>query len=540
MSDLILPTGLPKLLVAKIKAIAHDIDKCVQTLFRIKNKAGHIVDFHYNQPQRLHSQRSTQFDMVLKARKMGFSSRRIARDIWKCATSKNQHRILLTHTGEGADLMMAERVKPMIDNCKFPLGAVQRGNYYLFPLTGSRYYVGSAGSKKFGRGSDLTGRHFSEYAHWPSPDVVAGIEEASIDRCDGLIETTANGHNFFKKDWERAKRGENQYRAIFLPWYTDDGYVHDASTLGVIGEDERGLVEAFKLTAEQLAWRRWKISTMRDPALFPQEYPETDEQAFLSSGRPVFDWLALARCKNLVSEPKFRGYLVRHAERVQFVPDDKGPLRVWKVPERGHVYAIGSDVAEGLQDGAYSTAEIIDLGDSEQVAEWHGHIAPDLLAEILELLSGWYNQAVVIPESWPGPGEVTTSHLLSSGKVKVWDEINAERPGFHTSERSKTLMIASLASAVRDFSLTIRSPDLLEELHSFVYDERGHMGPSLGNFSDRVMGMGIAWYTTRDMASRVDYYKSRIPMGLGQQTFQGPGTTSPKWQGQRPGVRRPD
>lgn len=539
MPDIILPPGIPAKLVEQLKAIT-SVDKAVQVFFKIKNKAGQLVDFYYNRPQRLLVERSTAFDKVLKARKMGISSRRIASDLWKCATRKSEHRIALTHTGEAADKVMSERVVPFINNCKFPLGAVPRADYVHFPLTGSRYYIGTAGSKKFGRGDDITGRHFLETAHWADPEVIAGVDEALIDNADGLDETTANGHNFWKKDWDLTKKGLNKERAIFLPWYCDEGYVRPVVGTLLLSEEERGLMEAFKLTPEQISWRRWKIASMRDPALFPQEYPETDEQAFLSSGRPVFDWLALARCKNFVSTPKFRGYLTRHAERIQFTPDPMGPLRIWKLPERGHVYAIGSDVAEGLQDGAYSTGEVLDLGDSEQVAEWHGHIAPDLLAESLELLAGWYNQAIIIPESWPGPGEVTTSHLLSSGKVRVWDGIDSDRPGFHTNERSKTMMIASLAAAIREFSLTIRSADLLEELHAFVYDERGRMGPSLGNFSDRVMGIGIGWFASRDMASRVDYYKSRSPIQLGESPISGNSTSVPKWQGARHGVRRPD
>lgn len=537
MGEIVLAAGLAKDTVDRIVKHNADPDRCVQTFFRIKNKQRQVVDFRYNKPQQLNSQRSTSFDRVLKARKMGISSRRIARDLWICSTRKNEHRIALTHTGDAASKIMTDRVKPFIYLCKYPLGAIIRSDYVHFPATGSRYYIGTAGAKKFGRGDDITGRHFLETAHWPGPDVIGGVDEAMVDNSDGLDETTANGHNFWKLSWDKAKKGQTKERAIFLPWYVEEEYQRDpALETGPLSEKEQQLVNVAGLTAEQIAWRRWKLRTMTDPALFPQEYPETDQEAFLSSGRPVFDWLALAKHRATVSEPKHRGYLSLKQGKPELVIDPNGTLRIWKVPERGHVYAIGSDVAEGLQDGAYTTGEVIDLGDSEQVAEWHGHIDPTIWADDLDLLGAYYNQAVLIPESWPGPGEVTTSHLASADRFcRVWQG-DFKHSGWETNSHTKQASISTLNQSLRDMGLVIRSADLLEELHAFIYDEKMRMGPSVGNFSDRVMGLAIGWAATRDLASRVDYYAVPKVSSLGH-VFKSQGTSLPRWQGPRLGVR---
>jgi len=502
--------GLSKEIQKEFDRVVTNPDLAVQTFFKIKNMQGEIVPFRYNRAQRLHQERGTAFDYVLKARKVGVSSRRFALDLWKCFTLKHQHRIMLAQTDDDKDKLFTEKIKPLIDNCRISLGCVQRADYLYFPSTDSRYYVGTAGSKKFGRGSDITGYHFSEYAHWDKPDVANGVEEGLVDNADGLKETTAKGHNFAKIEWDRAKKGETKDRAIFLPWFAHEAYTRDPSEIGILSETEQRLVNEMGMTLGQVAWRRWKISTMRDPGLFPQEYPESDQEAFISSGRPVFDWISLVRAKNLVSPPKWRGYLVRRHDRIELVTDPFGPLRVWKIPEQGHVYAIGSDVAEGVEGGAYSTGEVLDVGDGEQVAEWHGHIAPDLLADVLMMLSDWYNFAIIIPESWPGPGGVTMA-ALQRQNARVWQRTDAIRAGFETTAQSKPIMVSSLVQAIRDFQFTPRSPELLEECHSFVYDTKGHMVPSSGNFSDRVMGMGIVWFCTRDIASRVDYYRARHP-----------------------------
>lgn len=530
--------NLPPALMKQLEELAPFPDKAVQTFFRIKDKFGRIVDFRYNRPQRLVAERGTNFNYVIKARKVGMSSRRIARSLWLCATRRYQHRILLTHTSDAAEKMIAERIIPMIDNCKFPLGAKPKlsDGFVYFPLTDSRYYIGTAGTKKFGRGDDVTGYDFSEFAHWDKPDVQTGVEEACVDGADGDIETTANGQNFAKIIWDASKLGKNRYRAIFIPWYAAEEYSIENPNLGIIGEEERKLIEAFSLSNGQIAWRRQKLAEMTEQALFPQEYPATDTEAFLTSGRLVFDWVSLLRHKNICTEPKWRGYLRDHGKRIEFEPNPYGYLKVWKVPEQGHVYAIGADIAEGLEHGAYSAAIVIDLGDGEQVAEWHGHIAPDLFATELYHLGEWYNFATVVPEAWPGPGGITTSHLEQLKYAKIWQGPDALRIGWETTSASKPLMIGELMSALRDLRLTIRSNDLLNELQGYVYDAKGHMVPGIGGFSDRLMALAIGWYATRDIANRVDYYAAKRPPETINPLSQR-GTSVPRVQGPRPGVR---
>jgi hypothetical protein len=522
----------------ELARIGDNIDEAVQAFFRIKDMSGKIVDFMYNRAQLLHQSRESKFDFVLKARKVGISSRRFARDILMCATHPHQHRIMLAQTDDDKNKLFSEKIKPLIDNCRLPFGCIQKNDYLEFPATNSKYYVGTAGSKKFGRGSDITGYHFPEYAHWSKPDVVAGVEEGLVDGADGLIETTANGHNFAKIDWDKAKRGGSKYKAIFLPWFVNESYVRPSAEIQSLSETDARLMRDLGVTLEQIAWRQWKLRNMRDPSLFPQEYPESDQEAFLSSGRPVFDWISLLQAKKNVSESLRKGYLHRTHDSINLSLSDHGNLKVWEVPEPypvPHVYVIGADIAEGIENGAYSTAEVLDVGTGVQVAEWHGHIAPDLFAEVLIHLSEYYHHAVIIPEAWPGPGGITTQVLLDR-RAKVWQSPEKDRIGWETTSASKPLMISSFAAAIRDLAITIRSPELLEECHSFVYDPKGHMVPSSGNFSDRVMGMAIAWYCSRDLASRTNYYRPSAitdPMN----SLRG-GTSVSKFSGPRLGVRR--
>ena len=66
-----------------------------------------------------------------------------------------------------------------------------------------------------------------------------------------------------------------------------------------------------------MAWRRHRIATRYggDIELFHQEMPSTPEEAFLVSGRPVFDRGAMLAARKKVSTMKvaFQGDLIERA-----------------------------------------------------------------------------------------------------------------------------------------------------------------------------------------------------------------------------------
>lgn len=530
--------GISKEAQAQITRILSDKRLFKPNVLRIKDKSGNLVPFRPNRPQLLLQQRSEgrRFIFVIKGRKMGISTDIIADDIYACATKKNQHAICLTQTGDDAVKMLEERIKPMIRDAAMPLGGIERGDHIFFPETNSKYYVGTAGAKKFGRGSDITSYHFSEFAHWPNMDVVPGIEEGLTDNAIGRIETTANGFNFAQALWTESKLGKTRYTPIFLPWYVDEGYRIPGSTIDIMGEEERRLVEAYGLTHDQIAWRREKIRTMSKPELFVQEYPSNDIEAFISSGRPVFEWISLQRHEVACSVPRWTGDLRDDGRVTSLIPDTRGLLKIWNMPEDGHVYVIGADVAEGLEDGAYSVAEVIDAGTDEQVAEWHGHIAPDLFAEVLINLGRYYRGAIVAPEAWPGPGAVTESHLTQRGYRNLYRDPIKDQ-GWETNKATKQKMILDLAAATRDLKVSLKSNALIHEMRSYMYNPKGGMDPATGSYSDRIMAFAIAWQVTLGIRERINYESPRVNDVVRSGSWMG-GVTVPQWRGPVMGVRR--
>jgi hypothetical protein len=124
------------------------------------------------------------------------------------------------------------------------------------------------------------------------------------------------------------------WRGFFAPWFWDQTYRWSHMTGAPPDEaHEREIRESLSLEElallgrryvvrkkgwrevdiDQLAWRRHTIRNKCRGAIeaFHQEYPATHEEAFLSSGMPLFEPSLIAKQRELgVREPLFQGALV--------------------------------------------------------------------------------------------------------------------------------------------------------------------------------------------------------------------------------------
>jgi hypothetical protein len=172
-------------------------------------------------------------------------------------------------------------------------------------------------------------------------------------------------------------------------------------------------------------------------------------------------------------------------------------LEVWEVPESRNVYVMGVDTAEGLKHGDYSCIQVLNIGTGVQAAIWHGHIAPDLLAEEVHAVGLWYNDALCCVES-NNHGLTTITELRHLGYPKLFrrrqlNNINnriGQEYGWKTTRTSKPLMIDDLGSALRNWELSIYDKHTVAELRTFTRNDRGTMSGS--PYDDRVMALALA------------------------------------------------
>ncbi len=166
-------------------------------------------------------------------------------------------------------------------------------------------------------------------------------------------------------------------------------------------------------------------------------------------------------------------------------------------PSLSKSYVTGVDTAEGLAHGDYSVIQVLDVGSGEQVAVWHGHIAPDLLAEEVYAVGLRYNDALCCVES-NNHGLTTITELRHLGYPRLWrrralNQVNnrmSQEFGWKTTRTSKPLMVDELSSALRNEELLIYDKHTIAELRTFVRNERGTMSGS--PYDDRVMALALA------------------------------------------------
>jgi hypothetical protein len=96
--------------------------------------------------------------------------------------------------------------------------------------------------------------------------------------------------------WRKAEAGESEFMPVFLPWSLAPEYrTKSGDDFKMTGEEAK-LAELHGLDADQIAWRRAKISQLGSEEYFAQEYPLHAAEAFISSQFDSFIPAELVLC----------------------------------------------------------------------------------------------------------------------------------------------------------------------------------------------------------------------------------------------------
>lgn len=471
----------------------------IENLFRVADKDGNDVDFKLNTAQASIDTHFTGRDIIPKARQEGVSTYYLARFTAKCLYKRNSRCVVISHDTVATQKMLA-KVHYFLENIRGPKAVIKTAskNEISFPKTNSVFYIGTAGSRKFGRGDTISNLHCSEYAYWDNPtDLLTGLFQAVPMSGEIGIESTGNGvGNDYHQRCMRAAAGQSRFRLHFLSWHDFPEYTYDLredvaeDILNNLNPDfdEIELIERFGLTAGQIAWRRDKLEELNyDVKKFQQEYPSTLDECFQASGHSIF-------------------HKVSYQPSTDWQRVDSGFYVLKDHPKDGHVYALGADVGGGV-DLDNSIIEIVDLTPTknaptgEQVAEYATNsLGPDVFAQKIADLGFLFNNAIASVES-NNHGIVTLKELLKlyphhlihtafkSTRVARRDE-SLLNVGVSTTTRSKPLMIGNLRKELAD-ALIIHSELLFSELSTFIEHEGGKLAADTNCKDDRVMAMAL-------------------------------------------------
>ncbi|WP_066018344.1 hypothetical protein [Endozoicomonas atrinae] len=481
---------------------------------KIRTKSAKVVPLKLNAAQKyLHKRINQQLKrtgkvriVVLKGRQQGCSTYTEARFYWKVSNQKGLRAYILTHEAD-ATANLFDMVLRYHEN--LPAFAQKtlsnKSAKQMDFIHDSGYRVGTAGNRGAGRSSTAQLFHGSEVAFWPSADEhLAGVLQAvpNEDDTEVILESTANGVGGVFYDYVMdAAAGRGDFELVFIPWFWQEEYQAKVPAGFTPDDDERFLKQTYHLSDEQLQWRRQKIYELKSEDKFKQEYPCNVEEAFLFSGRPVFDPKHTESAKVECYAPKQSIELT-----INGVNRNKtGLLQVWEFPKTGTQYVIGCDVAEGLapvndqhKHGDYSTIDVCDR-DGYQVAHWHGHVAPDDLGKMLDKLGRFYNGALIgVERNNHGLTTVTKlkdlkyPNLYMETTVDQRSQKRTKRLGWQTTTKSKPLMIDHLAALLRDGESGICNKDTIAECQTYVIEDNGATNAQEGCFDDRVISYAIA------------------------------------------------
>jgi hypothetical protein len=465
-------------------------------------KGKRLFDLYDAQAETIRIWLAERYSVALKARQIGFSTLIAAYAFWLTFFFDDRVIIMISKTERHSAKLLGHskygyRFMPKWMQQRGPILETKTQTKMAFTNESSIESLPSASEP--GRGDTAFLAIIDEIGFLPnSEEAYAAVEPVAEVGGSLIMLGTANGEgNLLHKLWLGSQglgSEYSQYKGIFHGWWasgrTQDWYDHKSDITPA-----------------------WQMA---------QEYPDNPEEAFLKSGRPVFD-LDVVRAIP-TAPPILRGTLwEKPGEGIVLRDHDNGALRVWSPPQPKRRYVIGADVAEGLEHGDFSCAQVIDVATGHVVAIWHGHVDADLFgSDVLNLLGRWYNVALL--------GVEINNHGLTTAKAlqrasyrnlyyqvrlgQKW-EAKTENLGWRTSAVSKPYMIDELAKALRggpavdewdeelgefiaDPDKSPRGPDALvvpdaetiAELKTYTRDEKGRTSGS--PHDDRTMALAIA------------------------------------------------
>ena len=341
-----------------------------------------------------------------------------------------------------------------------------------------------------GRSDTCQYLHLSEVAFWQNiEDTTTSVLQTVDDNNPNSIivyETTANGVNTYKQIWdEDVATGEDGYKALFFAWYLDPNNKAKYWDFELF-DWEKKLMERFNLSLDQIAWYRTQYNKMRgNLAKLRQEMPSSPVEAFIVSGTSVFNMeLLLGRKEELVNKkPIKQGFFrfdkavsrdgaVITVSNVRWVDYERGEIKIYKEPERGHPYVANNDPAMGGED--YFATQVFDNNSGKQVAVYHKNKCDaDDCAFQLYCLGKYYNDALVSGET------NTTSYILKlvkkCGYRFIYQDQDYEtlqgryqdKLGYKTKQNNRQPMIEEFAEAFRDDPSIINDYETLCEMENF-------------------------------------------------------------------------
>ena len=485
------------------------------------------------------------FFVVLKGRQLGITTISLALDLYWHFLNPGLQGTLTTDTEENRD-MFRSTIGMYMDGLpkKYKVPILTHNRNALALKNRSRLFYQVAGLRakgSLGRGKGITFLHGTETSSWGDEEglasLLASLAETNPDRLY-IFESTARGFNMFHDMYATAKRSRTQ-KAIFCGWWRNELYMADPESSvyktywdGKLTSEEKEWVRdikklyQFEINSRQIAWWRWKMTEgMKDDSLMYQEFPPTEDYAFVMTGTSFF---SNSRCTDAVKRLKKRSFdSYRYSFGANFQDTEVlksterlATLKVWEEPVDTAYYVIGADPAYGSSDWAdrFCIQVFRCYADGlEQVASFAtSELNTYQFAWIIAHLAGAYKNSTLNLEI-NGPGQAVINELrnlkrqaasmgtaLGKDLLDVYGNMQnyiwrrndtlggvSNSIGWMTTAATKERMLTYMKDYFERGMMDIWDMDTIEEMKTTIRDG-GSIEASGRNKDDRVIACALA------------------------------------------------
>lgn len=454
--------------------------------------------------------------VILKGRQQGFTTVVTALQLAYSITHKNFQGFTLADKSDNTEAIFQNKAKfpyGQLPDVLKPTEKFNNRRQLLFEKLNSSWAVDTA-TKNVGRSRTVNFFHGSECAFWEDgiAFVQGALGEAFTQNCIKIYESTANGFNDYQKMWDSGVHincfyewwKTKEYRVRFAGKDVRESFLNAIDTKkDWIWERLRWLRDTKQLEPEQLYWYWNKYEKYLDKDLIKQEYPCTPHEAFLLSGKNVFDTAIILDRLERLQKPLKTGYFLYDYDglkitNIRWVNDRDGYIKLYTLPNQLNYtqFCIGGDTAGEGSD--YFVADVLDAKTGIQVAKLRHQFDADQYTRQMYCLGKYYKDALIGIEanfdSYPimelqrlgYPKQFTrTAQDTYTGKTE-------KRYGFKTTSLTRPTIISKLIEIVREHCETICDKDTLEELLTIVRNEKGRIEAPQGGHDDQMMSLAIA------------------------------------------------
>ncbi len=232
------------------------------------------------------------------------------------------------------------------------------------------------------------------------------------------------------------------------------------------------------------------------------------------TGKTVFDGQAVSERLGRIPAPVKRGYWecgeTETGERIatsaapprndggRWMEDRDGPVIIYREPEEGRPYVIGGDTSGEGSD--FFVAQVLDNVTGEQVAVLRHQYDEDTYAKQVCCLGRYYNDALVGIEANFSTYPIKRLEQLGYRNQYVREQEDSfagdvrKAFGFRTTATTRPVIIGTLVEAMREGLELVNDRTTLEEMLTFVRNEKLRPEAEEGAHDDCVMALAIAWY----------------------------------------------